>query len=70
MWGLFELVKNPDLQNTVRAEIRSQERKKRTRDEAHWMAKDFDEMPYVSAVVKVSLLACESVKKLTQSRKL
>lgn len=53
MWGTWELVKNRALQDKLRAEIREQERKKRSRGEEHWLAKDFDEMPYLGAVVKV-----------------
>ncbi len=49
-FAFFELCKQPEIQKRLRAEIRAMEK---TSD---YTASDFDNMPYLTAVVKVSAI--------------
>lgn len=55
-WTLLELVRNPDMQIKLRQEIRNMERDVQARGDSAFGPRDFDSMPYLTAVVKVSPL--------------
>lgn len=65
-WIFYELAKTPDIQDKLRSEILDRLRLKNERGEVDWTWKDFEEMPYLSAVLKVSVewdllcLCCDS----------
>ena len=52
-WAFYELAKHPDMQDRLRAEIKDRQVRKGERGEDEWTWKDFEEMPYLNAVLKV-----------------
>ena len=50
-WTLFELTKHPDIQDKLRAEIREKIAEK---GNSVFSGHDYENMPYLTAVVKVS----------------
>jgi hypothetical protein len=50
-WALFELTRHPDIQDKLRAEIREKITEKGNNV---FSERDFESMPYLTAVVKVS----------------
>ena len=53
MFTLWELAKNRDVQDKLRAEVREAWRKVKARGDSEFVADDFDGMPYLVAVGKV-----------------
>lgn len=49
----LELCKHPEMQSRIRDEIRMQQLKIQERGESEFTAKDFDDMLYLTAVIKV-----------------
>jgi cytochrome P450 len=52
-WVLLELARNPSVQNKLRDEIRTMEHAIHARGDSDFAATDLDNMPYLSAVIKV-----------------
>jgi cytochrome P450 len=52
-WALFELARNMDLQDKLRNEILQKRQMKRARQDLDWSWKDFEEMPLLTAFMKV-----------------
>jgi len=52
-WVLLELARNPAVQKKLRDEIRTMEHVIRARGNSDFTATDLDNMPYLSAVIKV-----------------
>ena len=50
---LWELAKNPDVQDKLRAEVREAWGKVKARGDSEFVADDFDSMPYLVAIMKV-----------------
>jgi cytochrome P450 len=50
-WALFELTRHPEIQNKLRAEIREKIAEK---DHSVFSGNDYENMPYLTAVVKVN----------------
>ncbi len=57
-WTFLELARHPEVQSRLRAEIREKERVVFTRGDTEFSVQDLDSMPYLTAVVKVSLWSC------------
>lgn len=53
-WTLLELCKQPEIQNKLRQEIRATERLIQERGDTGFSAHDFESMPYLTAVLKVT----------------
>jgi cytochrome P450 len=51
-WALLELVRHPEVQHRLRKEI--YERRGQKPSNSEWTMKDFEDMPYLGAVVKAS----------------
>jgi len=54
-WVLYELARHPDVQKRLRKEIRDVERAVHARGHSDFTAADLDNMPYLTAVIKVDL---------------
>lgn len=54
-WTIVELSKSPEAQIRLREEIRATEREIKARGDAEFTAQDFESMPYLTSVVKVSM---------------
>lgn len=52
-WTLFELALHPHVQEKLRQEIRQKEREIKARGDINFAASDFEDMPYLTAVLKV-----------------
>jgi len=52
-WVLYELARHPDVQKRLRKEIRDVERAVHARGHSDFTAADLDNMPYLTAVIKV-----------------
>ncbi len=57
-WTFLELAKHREVQNRLRAEIKKKEIVVFTRGDTKFSIQDLDSMPYLTAVVKVSLWSC------------
>ena len=54
-WLLLEVARHPHVQIKLRQEIHEMERKVQSRGDSEFTAADFESMPYLNAVLKVSL---------------
>ncbi|PPQ93824.1 hypothetical protein CVT25_013533 [Psilocybe cyanescens] len=54
-WTLLELALHPDVQDKLRREIHQKERDVKARGDTQFSASDFEDMPYLTAVLKESL---------------
>lgn len=54
-WALLELAKRPDIQTRLRREIEAKAREIHTHGRVEFTAADYDSMPYLNAVLKVSI---------------
>lgn len=54
-WVLLEVARNPTVQKKLRDEIRTMEHAIHVRGDSDFTATDLDNMPYLSAVIKVDL---------------
>lgn len=52
-WTLLELALHPDVQDKLRREIHQKERDVKARGDTQFSASDFEDMPYLTAVLKV-----------------
>lgn len=52
-WVLLEMARNPTVQKKLRDEIRTMEQTIHARGDSDFAATDLDNMPYLSAVIKV-----------------
>lgn len=52
-WLLLELARNKSVQTRLRGEIHAKEREIKVRGDLGFTANDFDDMPYLNAVIKV-----------------
>lgn len=55
LWTLLELARHPEVQNTLRKEIRETEKNVRAHGGTYFTANDLDDMPYLAAVLKESM---------------
>jgi len=53
-WALLEIARRPDVQSRLRREIRQKAREIAARGDSGFTANDFDDMEYLTAVIKVS----------------
>jgi len=53
-WALLEIARRPDVQSRLRREIRQKAREIEARGASGFTANDFDDMEYLTAVIKVS----------------
>jgi cytochrome P450 len=53
-WTLLELCKYPEYQTRLRQEIRAQELKMRERGDTDFTWKDYESVPFLQSVIKVS----------------
>ena len=53
-WILYELARQPEIQQKLRQEIRTMKEAARARGQTEFTMRDVDAMPYLLAVVKVS----------------
>ncbi|KAF8817623.1 cytochrome P450 [Phlegmacium glaucopus] len=54
-WILLELARHPEMQTRLRGEIRGMERKIQNRGDSEFSGNDFDNMPYLTAVIKEAI---------------
>lgn len=52
-WVFYEIAKRPAIQERLRAEIQAKRTQKLARNDPEWNWKDFEEMEYLTAVMKV-----------------
>lgn len=55
-WSLLEIARHTNVQDKLRREIRAKEREIKARGDIEFTSNDFDTMPYLTAVLKVSSL--------------
>ena len=55
-WSILEIARHTTVQNKLRQEIRAKEREIKARGDSEFTSNDFDAMPYLTAVLKVSSL--------------
>ena len=53
VWTAFELARRPDVQTRLREEILTKSAQVQRRADAEWTWKDLEDMPYLTAVIKV-----------------
>lgn len=61
-WAVLELCKHPEIQTRLRDEIRGTERSIQERGDSGFTGKDFERMPYLTAVVKVACFSRHSLR--------
>jgi cytochrome P450 len=52
-WLFYELAKRMEVQDRLRGEILQKRQEKNEAGEVEWTWRDFEEMPYLTAVLKV-----------------
>lgn len=53
-WSMLELARHTNIQDKLRREIRAKAREIKARGDSEFTSNDFDAMPYLTAVLKVS----------------
>jgi len=54
-WTLLEIARHPEMQTRLRDEIYEMEQKIQSRGDTEFTATDFENMPYLTAILKVGL---------------